>query len=83
MIPRPQQHSKALGPGVTGPELLVPTSALLERPPAPTPIAPSAGGHNFMVDPAHLHMDAAGDSGTRQHTKYPYVTGTSGEDEWD
>ncbi|GAX82394.1 hypothetical protein CEUSTIGMA_g9822.t1 [Chlamydomonas eustigma] len=79
MIPRPQSHSHALGPGVTGPELLVPTSALLERPPAPTPLTPSCGGHAFMVDPLQLHEASShGDAGgPRQHTKYPYVTGTS------
>lgn len=76
MIPRPQSHSKALGPGVTGPELLVPTSAVLERPPQPQPQQPSAGGHAFMVDPKTVPA-ANGADPTRQHTKYPYVTGTS------
>lgn len=80
MIPAPQRHSKALGPGVTGPELLIPTSALLERPPAPTPVSPDP----FCVDPkasgaeGAMH-DAASSAGNghRQHTKNPYVTGTS------
>jgi 20S proteasome subunit beta 7 len=78
MIPAPQRHSKALGPGVCGPELLVPTSAVLERPPAPKPQQPTAGGHTFMVDPhALIAADNASADPTRQHTKYPYVTGTS------
>ncbi len=82
MIPRPSAHSKALGPGVTGPELLVPTSALLERPPQPGPHAALHSAHAFYVSPDALHAacEAAGlPAGTdpRQHTKYPYVTGTS------
>lgn len=77
MIPRPQSHSKALGPGVTGPELLVPTSAPLERPPAATPLAPSCGAHAFMVDPTAVPAVNPAADPSRQHTKYPYVTGTS------
>lgn len=77
MIPRPQSHSKALGPGVTGPELLNPTSALLERPPVPTAQQPSCGGHSFMVDPHAVPGAAMAMDPTRQHTKHPYVTGTS------
>lgn len=70
MIPRPSTHSKALGPGVTGPELCVPTSAPLERPPQPQAQFPLSGAAPFMVD---LHTA----SDPHQHTKMPYVTGTS------
>lgn len=73
MLPRPTSHSKALGPGVAGPELAVATSAVLDGPPRPTPQQPLSGSENFMVDPVAL-ADAAG---PRQHTQYPYVTGTS------
>lgn len=73
MIPRPGTHSKALGPGVTGPELLQPTSAVLERPPAAQPIQPTCGAQSFFVDP----VAAGASADPRQHTKYPYVTGTS------
>lgn len=72
MLPRPTSHSKALGPGVAGPELAVATSAVLDAPPRPTPQQPLSGAENFMVDPVAL--DSAG---PRQHTQYPYVTGTS------
>lgn len=75
MIPRPQSHSKALGPGVTGPELLHAVSAVVERPPQNTPLAPSCGAQPFLVDPSSMEAAAAHDP--RQHTKYPYVTGTS------
>eukprot|EP00879_Flechtneria_rotunda_P001826 GHRR01001992.1.p1 GENE.GHRR01001992.1~~GHRR01001992.1.p1 ORF type:complete len:297 (+),score=77.56 GHRR01001992.1:233-1123(+) len=71
MLPRPTSHSKALGPGVAGPELAVATSAVLAAPPQPIPQHPLSGADNFMVDP-HSINDAA-----RQHTQYPYVTGTS------
>eukprot|EP00878_Enallax_costatus_P001192 GHUV01001334.1.p1 GENE.GHUV01001334.1~~GHUV01001334.1.p1 ORF type:complete len:295 (+),score=67.89 GHUV01001334.1:220-1104(+) len=71
MIPRPTSHSKALGPGVAGPELAVATSAILDRPPQPSPQNPLCGADSFMVDP-HCISDPA-----RQHTQYPYVTGTS------
>jgi hypothetical protein len=75
MIPRPATHSKALGPGVTGPELLYATSAQLERPPTSAPLQPSCGAQAFLVDgPA---METAHASEPWQHTKYPYVTGTS------
>lgn len=73
MLPRPTSHSKALGPGVAGPELAVATSAVLDAPPRPSPQQPLSGAENFMVDPVAL-SDAAG---PRQHTQYPYVTGTS------
>mmetsp|Transcript_32829 Transcript_32829/g.72515 ORF Transcript_32829/g.72515 Transcript_32829/m.72515 type:complete len:292 (+) Transcript_32829:183-1058(+) len=75
MIPRPSSHSKALGPGVTGPELLVPCPTVVERPPQPTPQQPICGALPFSVDPANLHSSDLSDP--RQHTKYPYVTGTS------
>ncbi|GLC46596.1 hypothetical protein PLESTB_001221700 [Pleodorina starrii] len=70
MLPRPTSHSKALGPGVAGPELAVATSAVLDRPPQPGAHLPLSGAAPCAVDPAAL-----GDP--RQHTKYPYVTGTS------
>lgn len=73
MIPRPATHSKALGPGVTGPELLQAQAAVVERPPAQETIHPSCGAKEFGLDP-----EVAGSSlNPRQHTKYPYVTGTS------
>lgn len=72
MLPRPTSHSKALGPGVAGPELAVATSAVLDGPPCPTPQQPLSGSENFMVDPVAL-----ANAGHRQHTQYPYVTGTS------
>lgn len=77
MIPRPQTHSKALGPGVTGPELLNPTSAQLERPPAPAAQQPSCGADAFMVNPSAVAAANPAADPTRQHTKNPYVTGTS------
>lgn len=77
MLPRPSSHSKALGPGVTGPELLVPCPAVSERPPQPMAQQPSCGSHTFMVDPAQVGMVQPGASDPRQHTKNPYVTGTS------
>lgn len=72
-MPRPQSHSKALGPGVTGPELAVATSAVLERPPGHYAAFPLSGAQPFLVDPSAL--PGAGDP--HQHTKSPYVTGTS------
>lgn len=71
MLPRPTSHSKALGPGVAGPELAVATSAILDRPPQPSPQNPLCGADSFMVDPHSINDPA------RQHTQYPYVTGTS------
>lgn len=53
---------------MTGPELLQPTSAPLERPPAHQAIQPTCGASEFLVDASHE---------PRQHTKQPYVTGTS------
>lgn len=76
MIPVPQSHSKALGPGVTGPELLYPTAAIMAPPPQATPLQPTCGAQAFMVDPSSLEVAGAGHD-PRQHTKYPYVTGTS------
>ncbi|KAG2492385.1 hypothetical protein HYH03_009333 [Edaphochlamys debaryana] len=70
MLPRPTTHSKALGPGVAGPELAVATSAVLDRPPQPGAHLPLSGAAPCAVDPASLHDP-------RQHTKYPMVTGTS------
>ncbi|KAG2447740.1 hypothetical protein HYH02_007200 [Chlamydomonas schloesseri] len=70
MLPRPTSHSKALGPGVAGPELAVATSAVLDRPPQPGAHLPLTGAAPCAVDPTSLNDP-------RQHTKYPYVTGTS------
>ncbi|KXZ44882.1 hypothetical protein GPECTOR_61g835 [Gonium pectorale] len=70
MLPRPTSHSKALGPGVAGPELAVATSAVLDRPPQSCAHLPLTGAQPCVVDPAVL-------ADPRQHTKYPYVTGTS------
>lgn len=73
MLPRPTTHSKALGPGVVGPELAVPSSHPLALPPGAHPQVPLSGAQPFMVDPSMV--DASG--GHRQRTQYPYVTGTS------
>jgi len=73
MLPRPTTHSKALGPGVNGPELAVPTSAVLDRPPQPTAQRPLSGAQAFSVDPSLVESA----DGPRQHTQVPYVTGTS------
>lgn len=74
MQPVQQSHSKALGPGVTGPSLAVASAREAEARPAPTGQAmlPSCGSQAFVCDPAAL---AAGNP--RQRTQYPYVTGTS------
>lgn len=77
MIPRPQSHSKALGPGVTGPELLQPVSAIVERPPENAEVHPACGAQSFLVDPQVLPQAVQAGHEPRQHTKYPYVTGTS------
>lgn len=69
MLPAPSKHSKALGPGVTGPELLVPTPHTVEQPPKHTALHTLSGGQPLCVDPSA--------PGHRQHTQYPYVTGTS------
>jgi hypothetical protein len=73
MLPRPTTHSKALGPGVAGPELAVATSAVLDRPPAPSAQRPISGAQAFSVNPSLVESA----DGPRQHTQYPYVTGTS------
>lgn len=73
MLPRPTTHSKALGPGVAGPELAVATSAVLDRPPQPSAQRPLSGAQAFSVDPSLVESA----DGPRQHTQYPYVTGTS------
>lgn len=82
MIPAPQSHSKALGPGVTGPELAIASRVPHATAPKPgTPLLPgSSGAAPFAVDPAHAPPSdgaAAASGGNRQHTQYPYVTGTS------
>jgi 20S proteasome subunit beta 7 len=81
MIPAPQSHSKALGPGVTGPELAIASRVPhATAPRAGAPHQPGASGAApFAVDPAHAPpCDAAtAGGGHRQHTQYPYVTGTS------
>lgn len=75
MLPRPTTHSKALGPGCAGPELAVATSAVLDRPPQHTSHLPLSGAQAFAVDPVALRDGSA--DGQHQHTKMPYVTGTS------
>jgi 20S proteasome subunit beta 7 len=77
MIPAPQSHSKALGPGVTGPELAIASRVPhATAPRAGNPQLPaSSGAAPFAVDPAHAPPSDG--SGHRQHTQYPYVTGTS------
>jgi len=76
MIPAPQSHSKALGPGVTGPELAI--ASRVPHATAPRPGAPhlpaSSGAAPFCVDPAFAPPS---DGAPRTHTQYPYVTGTS------
>lgn len=70
MLPRPQSHSQALGPGVTGAGLLVPTVHPVDpvrRAALQQPLTSSAA---FYVNPEEL-------SDNKQHTKYPYVTGAS------
>jgi 20S proteasome subunit beta 7 len=73
MLPRPTTHSKALGPGVAGPELAVATSAILDRPAEPQAQRPLSGAQPFSVDPSLVESA----DGPRQHTSTPYVTGTS------
>lgn len=75
MLPRQSSHSEAIGPGVTG-------SVLAH--PAPPPREQSGGVHAFPVTnsqgiPATIVVDhtRALANPNRQHTQYPYVTGTS------
>jgi 20S proteasome subunit beta 7 len=71
MIPTPPSHSHALGPGLAGPELAVPTPHVLARPPRHTAQVPTAGAQPFAVDPSAVPSDFI------QRTQNPYVTGTS------
>lgn len=70
MLPRPQTHSKALGPGVTGPDVHLPEPPVCWQRPLNSAQHPSCGSAPFLVDPAAL-------SAGNQHTQMPYVTGTS------
>lgn len=72
MLPRPSSHSAAIGPGCAGPAVALPTPAGQDfaRGPAHAAQVPSSGSAAFVVDPAAL-------ADHRQHTQYPYVTGTS------
>ena len=55
MLPRPQSHSAALGPGCTGPSLANPTPLGLEpRPVRHASQAPACGAEAFVVDPVAL-----------------------------
>lgn len=71
MIPVPTSHSHALGPGVAGPELAVPTPHVIDRPPQHAPQLPAGGGQPFLVDPVAMT------GSSKQHTQNPFVTGTS------
>eukprot|EP00877_Chromochloris_zofingiensis_P009749 jgi/Chrzof1/5027/Cz15g09020.t1 len=73
MLPRPTTHSKALGPGVAGPELAIATPCVLDRPPCHTPQQPTSGAQPFLVEPSLVESA----DGSKQHTQYPYVTGSS------
>ena len=68
MLPRPTSHSAALGPGVAGPALAVPTPLAADpqaRPAGPPPPhVPLCGSEAFAVDPAAL----AGGGEPRRHT---------------
>jgi 20S proteasome subunit beta 7 len=79
MIPAPQSHSKALGPGVTGPELAIASRVPhATAPHAGNPQLPgSSGAAAFAVDPAYAPPCDGSTPTPRQHTQYPYVTGTS------
>lgn len=70
MLHRPTSHSAAIGPGPV-PSMANPGPAL-EQQPRHAPQAPSCGSEAFCVDPQALSS-----SHPRQHTQYPYVTGTS------
>jgi len=78
MIHRPSSHSRAIGSLPAGQaELSIATSAALSCAPAEaTPVHPSCGAQACVVDGTALAR-GAGPGDPRQHTKYPYVTGTS------
>ena len=79
MIPRPTSHSPALGlqlAGIHSSGQPVPTAANPSAgPELLTPLSCGAQNRACVVDGNALEKQAAGDP--RQHTKYPYVTGTS------
>jgi 20S proteasome subunit beta 7 len=74
MLPRPLSHSHALGPGVAGPELLIPTPYAIDRPPQHSAQHPLSGAIPFCVD--HKAIDAAF-ADPKHRTQTPYVTGTT------
>lgn len=69
MLLRPSSHSSAIGPGCAGPSMANPSTAARE-PERHAVQAPASGAEAFVVDPEGL-------GGHKQHTTYPYVTGTS------
>ncbi|KAK3255293.1 Proteasome subunit beta type-4 [Cymbomonas tetramitiformis] len=69
MIPAPQKHSYALGPGVVAPAMHPEYGRAIQE--LNNVNYPKAGGQPFVVDAGH------GVGGPHQHTQYPYVTGTS------
>ncbi|KAF5837899.1 20S proteasome beta subunit, type 4 [Dunaliella salina] len=75
MIPRPTSHSPALG-WQLGPSLAHPIPTAYAAPSSAADVCtPSCGAQACMVDGNLLEKQAGADP--RQHTKYPYVTGTS------
>eukprot|EP00967_Tisochrysis_lutea_P012882 scaffold14393_cov22-Tisochrysis_lutea.AAC.1 len=74
MIPRPTSHSPALG-WQLGPSLAHPIPTTHAVSSSAEACTPSCGAQACMVDGNVLEKQAGADP--RQHTKYPYVTGTS------
>ena len=64
MLPRPTSHSSAIGPGVAGPSLAIPSSFTLEPSSNNKVQMPLSGGKPFCVQPA----DASGRD-PNQHTQ--------------
>lgn len=78
MYPRPTSHSPALGwqlPTLMHPTPTTASTAFSVHPPETSGLCtPSCGAQACLVDGSALEK-SLGDP--RQHTKYPYVTGTS------
>ncbi|GMH43983.1 hypothetical protein BSKO_11917 [Bryopsis sp. KO-2023] len=75
MIPRPQSHSTAIGPGVTAPSYAVAESFVrpdLSNKHTPSTHLPESGSEAFAVAP-----EAVPGGNEKKCTQYPYVTGTS------